>query len=48
LKGQVLSGNNNKQMIQELKRLIIKLSADGRLPKSQANLSLQELALMEI
>jgi hypothetical protein len=48
LKGQVLSGNNNKQMIQELKRLIIKLTADGRLPKSQANLSLQELALMEI
>lgn len=48
LKGEVLSGNNNPDMIRELKRLIIKLSSVGRLPKAQANLSLQELTLLEV
>jgi hypothetical protein len=42
----VLAGNNNIPMIQELKRLIIKLMNAGRLPKAQSNMALQELALM--
>lgn len=46
LRGELLSGNNNPQMVQELKRLIIKLMNAGRLPKAQSNMALQELALM--
>lgn len=46
LRGEVLAGNNNIPMIQELKRLIIKLMNAGRLPKAQSNMALQELALM--
>lgn len=48
LKGMVLAGNNNLQAIVELKRLIIKLTASGRLPKAQSNASLQELAQIDL
>ena len=48
LKGMILAGNNNPQAIVELKRLIIKLTASGRLPKSQSNASLQELAMIDL
>jgi hypothetical protein len=48
LKGMLLAGNNNPQAILELKRLIIKLTASGRLPKAQSNASLQELAQLDL
>jgi hypothetical protein len=48
LRGETVSGNNNPQMIQELKRLIIKLAAAGRLPKAQSNAALQELAILDL
>lgn len=48
LKGMILAGNNNPSAIVELKRLIIKLTASGRLPKAQSNASLQELAQIDL
>ena len=48
LKGQVLAGQNNPSAIVELKRLIIKLTAAGRLPKAQSNATLQELAMIDL
>lgn len=48
LKGEVLAGNNNPTAIKELKRIIIKLTAEGRLPRAQTNMVLHELAMLDL
>lgn len=43
LRGQVLAGNNSPQMLKNLKTMILKFMADGRMPKSQGNQLLFEI-----
>jgi hypothetical protein len=44
LKGELLAGNNSKQLLKEFKSMLIKFVEDGRIPKRQANEILIELA----
>ena len=44
LKGELLAGNNNKQLLKEFKSMLIKFVEDGRIPRRQANEILVELA----
>lgn len=48
LKGEILAGQNNANSIRELKRIIIKLTAEGRLPRAQSNMVLHELAMLDM
>lgn len=48
LRGEVLAGNTNYELIKELKRAILKLTHDGRLPKAQSAAALQELAILDL
>lgn len=48
LRGEVLAGNTNYDLIKELKRAILKLTHDGRLPKVQSAAALQELAILDL
>ena len=43
LRGELLCGNNSKELIKELKGLLLKFIANGSIPKSQANSVLFEL-----
>jgi predicted nucleic acid-binding Zn-ribbon protein len=43
MKGEILSGNDNKELIRSFKALILKLSRDGTLPKTQTKELLNEL-----
>jgi len=43
MKGEILSGNDNKDLIRSFKALIMKLSRDGTLPKAQTRELLNEL-----
>jgi len=45
LLGEIKAGNNNKQIIKELKSLIKKFMNDGRLNKNEAQQALNEIAL---
>ena len=44
LKGECISGNSGKDVIKELKHLIVRLLSTGKLPKRQASEALVELA----
>jgi hypothetical protein len=46
LKGQIMSGQDNKEMVKEFKILILKLSKKGLLPKGQVKDILIDLATM--
>lgn len=46
LKGQIMSGNDNRELIKEFKLLILKLSKRGLIPKGQVKELLVELATM--
>jgi hypothetical protein len=46
MKGEILSGNDSKELVKEFKVLIIKLSNAGRLPKGQARELLMDLTAM--
>jgi hypothetical protein len=46
LKGQVMAGNDNKELVQELKRLLVKLAGEGRLNKTAVRELLLDLAAM--
>jgi hypothetical protein len=48
LRGEVLAGNTNYELIKELKRAILKLTHDGRLPKAQSAAALNELAILDL
>ena len=47
LKGELIAGNNNKDLIKELKTLIIRLMSKEILPRREAMNALTELALIE-
>jgi hypothetical protein len=44
MKGEIMAGNDNKEMIKKFKLLIVKLTHQGRLPKGQGKEILMELA----
>jgi hypothetical protein len=44
LKGELLAGNNSKQLLKEFKSMLIKFVEEGRIPKRQAHEILVELA----
>lgn len=46
MKGQILSGQDNKEYIKEFKLLIVKLCNEGRLPKGQSKELLMDLATL--
>jgi hypothetical protein len=46
LKGQIMSGQDNREMIKEFKLLILKLSKKGHIPKGQVKDLLVDLASM--
>lgn len=46
LKGQILSGNDNREMVKEFKILLLKLSKKGHIPKGQVKDILIDLASM--
>jgi hypothetical protein len=46
MKGQILSGNDNKDYIKKFKLLVMKLSKEDLLPMRQAKEVLYELALL--
>jgi len=48
LKGEIVAGNDNKELIKELKRLIIILMGKDLLPKREGTQALVELAMLEI
>jgi hypothetical protein len=44
LKGEIVAGNDNKQLVKEFKVLIVKLMNAGRLPRKEAHDILTDLA----
>jgi hypothetical protein len=46
LKGQIISGNDNKELIKEFKKMLVKFSDDGRIKKAEAREILMDLAAM--
>ena len=46
LRGQLVAGNNNQEVIRELKSLLLKFISSGTIPKQQANAVLYELMIL--
>lgn len=46
LKGQILSGNDSKELIKEFKVLLLKFQKEGKLPKREVNEILYELMIL--
>lgn len=46
MKGQIMSGNDNKDLIKKFKLLIIKLSKEGLLPRNEVNDLLEQLIML--
>lgn len=46
MKGQIMSGNDNKDLIKKFKLLIIKLSKEGLLPRNEVNDLLEQLVML--
>jgi hypothetical protein len=46
LKGQIIAGNDNKDLVKEFKRMLVKFSDDGRLKKAEAREILLDLTAM--
>jgi hypothetical protein len=46
LKGQIVAGNDNKEMVKEFKTMLLKLSNEGRVKKSEAREILMDLTAM--
>jgi hypothetical protein len=46
LRGQIIAGNDSKELISEFKRLLLKFKKDGIIPTNQANDIMQELLLL--
>jgi hypothetical protein len=46
LKGQVMAGNDSKELIKEFKVMLVKFSNDGRIKKNEAREILLDLASM--
>jgi len=48
LRGQLIAGNDNKQLAKEFKVLLLKMVNEGRIPKRQANEILHELLMLDL
>jgi hypothetical protein len=46
LKGQLMSGNDNKELVKEFKQMLLKLSDEGRIKKSEAREILLDLVAL--
>jgi hypothetical protein len=46
LKGQIISGNDNREMVKEFKTMLLKLSNEGRVKKAEAREILMDLTAM--
>jgi hypothetical protein len=46
MKGEIMSGNDSKELVKKFKLLIIKLSHQGMLPKTEVNAILEELVML--
>lgn len=46
LKGQIIAGNDGKEVVKEFKQMLIKFSNQGRLPKREVNEILSELLML--
>lgn len=46
MKGQIIAGNDNKDLVKKFKITLLKLAKEGRVPKREANEVLMELALV--
>lgn len=46
LKGQIISGNDNKELIKEFKQMLLKLSDEGRIKKAEAREILLDLVAL--
>lgn len=44
LKGEIMAGNNNRQLLKEFKTMLMKFVGEGKVPRRQANEILAELA----
>jgi hypothetical protein len=43
MKGEILSGNDSKELVKKFKLMILKLSRNGMLPKNESNELLETL-----
>jgi hypothetical protein len=48
LRGQLIAGNDNKQLAKEFKVLMLKMVSEGRIPKRQANEIMHELLILDL
>jgi hypothetical protein len=46
LKGQIIAGNDNKELVKEFKQMLLKFSNDGRIKKSEARELLLDLTAL--
>lgn len=46
MKGQIIAGNDNKDLVKQFKFLLLKLAREGRIPKREANEVLMEMAMV--
>jgi hypothetical protein len=46
MKGQIIAGNDNKDLIKKFKFTLLKLAKEGRIPKREANEVLMEMAMV--
>jgi hypothetical protein len=46
LRGMIIAGNDNKEMVKEFKTMLVKFSNDGRIKKTEAREILLDLASM--
>lgn len=46
MKGQIIAGNDNKDLVKKFKITLLKLAREGKVPKREANEVLMELALI--
>jgi hypothetical protein len=48
LKGQIIAGNDNKDLVKEFKQMLVKFSNDGRIKKNEAREILLDLAALGV
>lgn len=48
LKGQIMAGNDSRELLKEFKILLLKLTKEGRIPKRECNEILYELAVLNM
>ena len=48
LRGEILAGNDNKEMIREFKAKLLKFSREGRIPRREANEIMEHLLMMGV